>query len=86
MPLPISDHPWQDVSIDFVLGLPRTICKNDSIYVVVDKFSKMAYFLPCPEALDASRVTRLYFDEVMRLHSLSKSIVSDLDVRFLSYL
>ena len=77
-PLPVPEFPWEDVSMDFVIGLPRTARNKDAIMVVVDRFSKMARFTPFHKIDDDVNVAELYFRDIIRLHGPFTPVIQSL--------
>lgn len=71
--------------MDFVVALPRTERGNDSIVVVIDRFFKIANFILCHKMDYASKVVDLFFKEIVRLHGVPRTILSDNNIKFLSY-
>jgi len=80
--LDISKWKLDSITMDFVVGLPRTIQKFDSIWVIVDRLTKSAHFLPINTRYSLEKLTKLYIREIMRLHGIPTSIVFDRDPRF----
>ncbi|KAK8980910.1 hypothetical protein V6N11_048039 [Hibiscus sabdariffa] len=83
-PLRIPEWKWERITMDFVTGLPMTPSKKDSVWVIVDRFTKCAHFLPVHTTYTFDKLAELYISEVVRLHGVTKSIVSDRDPKFTS--
>ncbi|GKB62655.1 putative reverse transcriptase domain-containing protein, partial [Tanacetum coccineum] len=75
---------WEGIAMDFVTKLPRTSGGHDTIWVIVDRLTKSAHFLPMREDYKMERLARLYLNEIVARHSVSISIISDHDSRFTS--
>lgn len=82
-PLPIPDKVWQDISMDFIEGLPKAVGK-EVIFEIVDRLSKDAHFIALKHPYTTLDVAQMFMDQVFRLHGMPKSIVSDRDVVFTS--
>ena len=72
------------ITMDLVTGLPRTQRQHDAIWVIVDRLTKSAHFLPINVEDSLEKLAQLYVDEIVRLHGVPVSIVSDRDPRFTS--
>jgi len=83
-PLDIPQWKWDNISMDFVTHLLRFVRGHDSIWVIVDKLTKYAHFLPINQKMSMDKLADLYVREVVRLHGVPTSIVSDKDPRFTS--
>ncbi|GJX01674.1 putative nucleotidyltransferase, ribonuclease H [Tanacetum coccineum] len=83
-PLEIPVWKWDEISMDFVTGLPQTQRKHDVIWVVVDRLTKAAHFLPIRKDYLVSKLAEMFQQEIVRLHGTPSAIVSDRDPRFTS--
>ena len=69
----------------FFVGLPKIVKGYDSIFVVVEFFSKMVHFIPCKKTSNGKHVAKFFFKYIVRLHGLPRSIISDRDNKFVGY-
>ena len=85
-PLPIPYRRWGSISMDFITDLPKSGKQQfDTILVVVDRLSKMSHFVPTHKTATTKKVAQLLHDNIIKLHGLPDSIVSDRDPRFVSH-
>ena len=85
--LPWSDKPWDELTMDFITGLPPSKVGTsvyDSILVIVDRCTKMAQYLPCTKTITASKLADLFFDQVVTRFGTPSGIVSDRGAVFTS--
>lgn len=84
-PLPIPGWKWETFTMDFMTGLPTSVKRNDTIWVIVDHLTKSAHFLPVQISDTMESYSYHYNNEIVRLHGVLVSIVSDRDPRFTSH-
>ena len=82
--LTIPVKKWDEITMDFITKLPRTSCGYDTIWVVVDRLTKSARFIPVKESFSVDKLAEVYIDEVVKFHGVPTSIISDRDSRFTS--
>ncbi|RVW16021.1 Retrovirus-related Pol polyprotein from transposon 17.6 [Vitis vinifera] len=83
-PLPIPEWKWDNITMDFVIGLPRTRSKKNGVWVIVDRLTKSTHFLAMKTTDSMNSLAKLFIQEIVRLHGIPVSIVSDRDPKFTS--
>jgi hypothetical protein len=83
-PLSIPMWKWDDISMDFIMGLPLTARKKDSIWVIVDRLTKTAHFIAVHTTYSVQQYVELYMDHIVRLHGIPKTIISDRGTQFVA--
>ena len=76
-PLSIPGWKWEEISMDFIAGLPMTQQGHDSIWVIVDRLTKSAHFVPVNTRYLCGKYAEMYVSQIMRLHGVPRTIISD---------
>ena len=74
-PLPIPEWKWDKLGMDFITGLPRTRSGYDSIWVVVDRLTKVAHFIPVKTTYSSAKLAKIYMTRIVCLHGVLRTIV-----------
>jgi hypothetical protein len=83
-PLSIPSWKWEDISMDFIVGLPNTSQKHDSIWVIIDRLTKTVHFLPVHTTYTAKKYAEVYLEQIFHLHGVPKTIISDRGAQFIA--
>ena len=83
-PLDIPEWKWENITMDFVVGFSKSARGNNAIWVIVDRLTKSAHFLPVKMTFSLDQLAQLYIKKVVRLHRVPVSIVLDRDPKFTS--
>jgi transposase InsO family protein len=83
-PLPIPSWKWEELSMDFIVGFPNTSRHHDSIWVIVDRLTKTTHLLPVHTTHRAEKYAEIYIDQIVRLHGIPRTIVSDRGAPFVA--
>jgi hypothetical protein len=84
-PLPILSWKWEDISMDFIVGLPNTSQRHDSIWVIIDRLTKTIHLLPVHTTYNAKKYAEIYLDQIVHLHGVPKMIISDRGAQFIAH-
>jgi hypothetical protein len=84
-PLSIPDWKWDDISMDFIVGLPLTARKFDLIWVIVDRLTKSAHFIPVHTKYRVEKYAEIYIARMLCLHGVPKMIISDRGSQFIAH-
>ena len=85
-PLEVVEWKWEHIMMDFVTHLPQTSWRHDAVWMIVDRLTKSAHFLPVQMTFTLEEFCRLYIREIVRLYGVLVSIVSDRDPKFTTHL
>ena len=83
-PLKIPEWKWEEITMDFIVRLPRTQKGYNSIWVVVDRLTKVAHFIPVNTTYSGARLAELYISRIVCLHGVPKKIIFDRGSHFTS--
>jgi hypothetical protein len=76
-PLSVPKWKWEDICMDFIMGLPCTSCGHDSIWVIMDRLTKSAHFIPVGTRYKARQYAELYIAHIVHYHGILKTVISD---------